>query len=133
MGKKEREAEAKIHGMSKKSLKKQRQARNKEKRWTALQLLEVEDCSINSADIQEEYMQIEIALDSGAGDHVVDDLDAPGYNIVESRGSKNGNHFVGAGGERIENKGQMTMEMRATGTDDIIKSTFQAAKVKRTL
>ena len=67
-------------------------------------MLECEENGLNTA-VQEEYMQIEIALDSGAGDHVVDDLDAPGYAIEESRGSRNGSHFIGAGGEKIENKG----------------------------
>ena len=39
----------------------------------------------------------EVVLDSGAGEHVASDADAPGYSVVESRGSKMNQNFIGAG------------------------------------
>ena len=100
-------------------------------------MLESEGTCIHSAEEQEEFIDIEIALDSGAGDHVTDDLDAPGYTIQESRGSKNGNHFIDASGNRLENRGQLVLELQTPRIDGSkacnIKSTFQAAKVTRPL
>ena len=67
---------------------------------------------------------------------MADPDDAPGYDLAESAGSRMGQHFVGAGGERIANKGCMDLNLVAPngsqrGTS--LKSRFQAAKVTRPL
>jgi hypothetical protein len=86
---------------------------------------------------QDHDQKIEIALDSGAGEHVASRSAAAGYPVVESAGSRAGQHFVAAGGARIPNEGQFTLALRSgdlekkKGKD--IKSTFQVAKVTRPL
>ena len=45
--------------------------------------------------------EFEAALDSGAGDHVASKASVPCYAIQESRGSKIGQKFIGAGGHRM--------------------------------
>ena len=86
---------------------------------------------------QDQDQKIEIALDSGAGEHVASRSAAAGYTVVESAGSRAGQHFVAAGGARIPNEGQFTLALRSgdlekkKGKD--IKSTFQVAKVTRPL
>ena len=61
--------------------------------------------------------------------------DAPTYPMEESPGSKLNQHFVGAGGHRMRNEGQVRLNMRAAngrkGRD--IRTTFQVAKVTRPL
>ena len=72
-----------------------------------------------------------MVLHSRAADHVVDSADTPGYAIQESWGSKAGACFVAANGERIPNKGEVCLNIRA-GTVPI-KSTFQVSKISRPL
>ena len=80
---------------------------------------------------------IQIALDSGAGEHVASRSIAPMYAVAESAGSKVGQHFVAAGGARIPNEGQFKLRLRsggpAKGEGKDIESTFQVAKVTRPL
>ena len=84
-----------------------------------------------------EYNKIEIALDSGAGEHVANRKVAADYDVEESAGSRAGQHFIAAGGARIPNEGQFTLEMRSGGLEKKkgrdIKSTFHVAKVTRPL
>ena len=84
-----------------------------------------------------DYRKIEIALDSGAGEHVASRKVAADYEVEESAGSRAGQHFIAAGGTRIQNEGQFTLEMRSGGLEKKkgrdIKSTFQVAKVIRPL
>ena len=84
-----------------------------------------------------EYDKIETALDSGAGEHVANRKVAADYNVEESAGSRAGQHFIAAGGARIPNEGQFTLELRSGGMEKRqgkdIKSTFQVAKVTRPL
>ena len=51
--------------------------------------------------------EIELTLDSGCCEHVLDVVDIPGYAnfIVESAGSRRGQHFVVGNGERVPNEG----------------------------
>ena len=88
-------------------------------------------------EIKKGYKQIEIALDSGAGEHVASRSTAAEYPVEESAGSRAGQHFIAAGGARIPNEGQFTLALRSgdlekkKGRD--IKTTFQVAKVTRPL
>ena len=79
----------------------------------------------------------EVALDSGAGEHVADRKDAPNYVVEESAGSRAGQNFIAANNQRIPNQGQMTLALQCEGTNGKkgreIKTTFQVAKVSRPL
>ena len=105
-----------------------------------LNMLESEyftDINLTEAD-REFYEQLfEVALDSGAGEHVADDEDAPNYPVEPSAGSKAGQHFIAANNQRIPNRGQMTLSLRGEGGNGKrgrdIRTTFQVAKVSRPL
>ena len=106
---------------------------------TSIAFLDVEDVEVNVNEIDEnkEFLDevIEVALDSGAGDHVAAPKEAPAYAIEESPGSLAGQHFTGAGGHRMRNQGQIKLHLRADngkkGRD--IRTTFQMAQVTRPL
>ena len=88
------------------------------------------------ADDEEEYILIEVALDSGAGDHVADRADAPGYAVEESRGSKRGQKFKAAGGHTMPNQGQATLNVLLPGAqngEESASTVFQVASVTRPL
>ena len=96
-----------------------------------------EVCMTQDQEIKKGYKQIELALDSGAGEHVASRSTAADYPLEESAGSRAGQHFIAAGGARIPNEGQFTLALRSgdlekkKGRD--IKTTFQVAKVTRPL
>ena len=105
-----------------------------------LNFLDSEDVEINAADtehVEAEFLEYEVeaAADSGAGEHVLADTDAPMHKIEESPGSRAGQNFVGAGGHKMRNQGQVKLSMRAdngrSGRD--IRTTFQVARVTRPL
>ena len=79
--------------------------------------------------------RIEVALDSGAGEHDANKNVAPAYTVSESAGSRAGQHFVAAGGARIPNEGQFTLRLRSGGLGrheaKDISSCFQVANVTR--
>ena len=72
----------------------------------------------------------EVILDSGAGDHVANDVDAPGYMAAPSKGSKVGQSFVAAGGHRMKNRGEMALSLKSPDGKEI-KTTFQVSDVTR--
>ena len=82
-----------------------------------------------------EDLEIEITLDSGCVDHVMDAAEAPGYCILESAGSKRKQNFVVGNGQRCPNKGEMHLNMEAfVGSMAYpIKSVFQIADITRPL
>ena len=94
-----------------------------------LSLLDHESEALNN--IQND-IPFEVVLDSGAADHVTDNVDAPGYKVSPSAGSKAGRSFIAANGEKIPNRGQMTLSLR-TETGQEIDSTFQVCQTNRPL
>ena len=98
-----------------------------------------DEVHVASPENTEEFFEdaIEVALDSGAGKHVAGRSIAPRYAVEESAGSRAGQHFVAAGGTRIPNEGQFTLQLRTGGRerkeDTDIASIFQVAKVMRPL
>ena len=95
-------------------------------------------CSLNFLDAetpelftveQQEFIDFEVVLDSGAADHVADSSSTPGYEIHESAGSKAGACFVAANGERIPNRGEVRLDLRAGNVP--ISSTFQVSRISR--
>ena len=95
----------------------------------SVNLLDSEGDQINN--FQEE-VPFEVVLDSGAAEHVTDNIDAPGYSIVPSAGSKAGKAFIAANGGRIPNRGQMTLSLKTEGNQKI-NSTFQVCQTNRPL
>ena len=74
----------------------------------------------------------EVFLDSGAAEHVSDSVDAPGYSVAPSEGSKAGKAFIAANGGRIPNRGEMTLSLK-TESNQKINSTFQVCQTNRPL
>ena len=91
----------------------------------------------NVLDVEWTDIDVEIALDSGACDHVMDvESDAPGYVITESPSSQRGGGFIVGNGERVPNDGQSSLILEANarlGESQQFRSTFQAARVTRPL
>jgi hypothetical protein len=81
--------------------------------------------------------EIEICLDSGCCEHVMDLGDAPGYSafITESPGSKRQQQFIVGNGARVPNEGQLLLNMESSTTAGVMKlqSCFQVAEVTRPL
>jgi hypothetical protein len=79
-------------------------------------------------------VEFEVALDSGAQDHVCDDTDTPGYDIEASPGSSRGACFIVGNGSRIANQGQKVLSLEPEDDESkAMKSCFQIAKVTRPL
>jgi len=95
-----------------------------------LHFLELASPSTNVVDTAE-LTEFPVALDSGAADHVVDSVDTPGCAINESWGSKAGACFVAANGERIPNRGEVNLDIRAGKVP--IKSIFEISQIGRPL
>ena len=83
-----------------------------------------------------EDVDIEVTLDSGCCDHVMDAEDAPGHLVSESPGSRRGQNFIVGNGERVPNEGQVRLKLESTGPDGRVMpvhSTFQVAEITRPL
>ena len=67
--------------------------------------------------------EIEICLDSGCCEHVMDLGDAPGYSMVltESPGSKRQQQFIVGNGARVPNEGQLLLNMESSTTTGVMK------------
>jgi len=90
---------------------------------------------LNVAEISE-FLDIKVVLDSGAGAHVMNKHDCPGYEIKESPMTKAGAAFKAANGSPIKNYGEVRVEMVAqdsNGMSHNISSKFEAADVTRAL
>ena len=83
-----------------------------------------------------EFIETKVVLDSGAGAHVMNKDDCPGYEIRESPMTKSGAAFKAANGSSIRNYGEVRVEMVAQdskGKTHNISSKFEAADVTRAL
>ena len=96
-----------------------------------------EDAEILAADPQvPRYTTLKVALDSGAGAHVINKRDAPGYKVTPSAMSRSGAAFLAADGGRIQNYGEVMVNMVAKdskGGTHRVSSKFEAADVTRAL
>jgi hypothetical protein len=64
-------------------------------------------------ELGEQYtLHVEATLDSGASHSVAPHTAAPGVKVNESEGSKRGQHYVAAGGQRIPNIGEQTIKFK---------------------
>jgi len=57
------------------------------------------------------FTTLTVALDSGAGAHVINCRDVPGYKVQPSAMSRAGAAFLAADGGRIQNYGEVTVNM----------------------
>ena len=85
-----------------------------------------------TAEKRENYDQIDITMDSGAGGSVADPKDFPGCVVTDSPGSLAGQVFVGPGGDKMPNQGQFVAPLRL---DDgrLTQSIYQAVPVRKPL
>ena len=91
------------------------------------------DDEILIADWQD--LEIEITLDSGCCEHVMDIGDAPGYLVGESPGSRRKQNFIVGNGEKVPNEGQVNLNLQANvdGHVSLLSSCFQVAEITRPL
>ena len=78
-----------------------------------------------------EFTDLEVVLDSGACEHVVDSSMTPGYQVLESEGSRAGSCFLAANGERMPNRGEVHLQLHSAGNE--ILSKFQVAGISKPL
>ena len=71
-------------------------------------------------------------LDSGSAVHVCNGQGAEEVPIVESEGSRRGQHFIAANGSRMPNVGQQHLRF-STEDGAAVRLTYQVADVKRPL
>ena len=93
---------------------------------------DVDACAVDVTEPPGRRLTFDITIDSGAGSSAINPEDVPEYQLEPSEGQAKGQHFIGAGGEKMPNLGQMTVPlMLADGT--AAAATFQAAKVRKPL
>ena len=80
-----------------------------------------------------EFYEVETTLDTGASTHAADRVDFPGYEVVESPGSRAGQLFGCAGGKSLQNEGQITVNMISPIEGTEIRLCTQVTKVTRPL
>ena len=85
--------------------------------------------NVTSVDDQSD---IEITVDSGAGDTVAPPTAFPWAEVKPSEKSKRGAGYLGAGGERIANLGELSTVLGVEG-GPFAKFRFQAANVRKPL
>lgn len=81
-------------------------------------------------------VEIQVTLDSGACDHILDAEDAPGYEVQPSMGSRRGRNFVFGNGETVPNEGEVLINMESpdgAGGRVPVRTTFQVAEINRPL
>ena len=67
--------------------------------------------------------EIEICLDSGCCEHVMDSGDAPDYSafLTESPGRKRQRTFIAGNSERVPKEGQLLYNMESSTTSNVVK------------
>ena len=78
------------------------------------------------------WRRLEVAIDSGACDNVIDPDELPEHEVRETRASKDGDEFSSATGEPIPNLGEMSI-MMVTRERTTRAMTFTACPVAKPL
>ena len=94
------------------------------------------EAELNVTDSPPEYVDVDVAVDSGAGDNVLAAVDVKGHKIEESPALRRGQQFNGAGGHVMANEGQIILEFLAPsegGQHNTVDATWQVADVCRPL
>ena len=80
---------------------------------------------------------IEVTLDSGCCEHVLDLGDVPGYDafLTESPGSRRQQNFIVGNGSKVPSEGQLKLNLEAMVGEQSnkIQSIFQVAEITRPL
>jgi hypothetical protein len=79
------------------------------------------------------WRRIDVTVDSGAANSVINGDDFPNVPREESEGSKKGLVYQGPGSERIANRGQKRFKVRPQDQSSVRNMTFQDAKVRKPL
>ena len=96
-----------------------------------LPVLELNSFEPNTGE-RAQYDQVDITMDSGAGDPVANPKHFPGCILTDSPGSLAGQQYVGPSGEKIPNQGQFVVPMRIEDGRHV-NTTYQAAQVRKPL
>ena len=86
--------------------------------------------------IDGEGVEVEVTLDSGACNHVMDAEDAPGYTVHPSVGSRRGQEIFVGDGHPVPNEGEVHLNLEAPVGDGSyvpIQTNFQVAEIHRPL
>jgi hypothetical protein len=96
---------------------------------------DADEIELNIAETTNPERHFDITVDSGAGKSVMPLDAAPDYELQKSPGQVEGQHFIGAGGERLRNMGQKTVPLQVVGAADETQrcATFQVAPVRKPL
>ena len=105
--------------------------RSTEIRDKALNLF-VDDLQLNKVDDEARWQKIEAVMDSGAADSVAPASIAPWVPVAESPGSRRGQHYLSASGDRLPNQGQKRLQV-LTEDGTPTTTTYQIADVTRPL
>ena len=93
----------------------------------------LEDIAVLNSEVWTD-VEFEVALDSGAQDHVCDEDDCPGYLTETSPGSSRGQCIAVGDGGRLENMGQRNLNLQPMKDAKVpLRSCFQIARVTRPL
>jgi hypothetical protein len=81
-------------------------------------------------------VEIQVTLDSGACDHIIDAEDAPGYEVRPSPASRRNRNYIVGNGETIANEGEVHLNMESpdgSGGQVPVQTVFQVAEINRPL
>lgn len=92
----------------------------------------VDDMQHNKVDEEPKWQKIEAVMDSGAADSVAPASLAPWVPVAESPGSRRGQHYLSASGDRLPNQGQKKLQV-LTEDGTPTTTTYQIADVTRPL
>ena len=76
---------------------------------------------------------VNVAIDSGAGSHVMAPGDLEGYTLEPSPASIRGKGFIAANGGKIDNLGQCHLKLADPNGGEGLRTTVQIAEVSRPL
>ena len=95
--------------------------------------LEMETFDQDELHVADATRMVKVALDSGAGSHVMSPADLEGYALEPSPASVRGKGFVAANGGRIDNLGQCHLKLTEEDGGHNMRTTVQVADVSRPL
>ena len=98
-----------------------------------LHVLEAEQTEADLLALTPKATIINVALDSGACDHVANKDDLRGLKIRETAASRAGRGYIAANGERIPNEGECEVALKDSTAGAEFSSLFQLAPVSRPL
>jgi len=101
-------------------------------RMKADHLASVKEQAVEKSMKEAKWRRIEVAIDSGACDNVIDPDELPEHNVRETAASRAGEQFASATGDPIPNLGEMGILM-ITREDTVRAMAFTAAPVARPL